>query len=76
MDEVFLSVDKDLSVRRSLAKLRPHIFANGGDRHNINDVPEYDICQKLGIRMVDGLGKKIRASSEMIAKAAAHKKGN
>lgn len=76
VDEVFLSVDKDLSVRRSLAKLRPHIFANGGDRHNINDVPEYDICQKLGIRMVDGLGKKIRASSEMIAKAAAHKKGN
>ncbi len=75
VDEVFLSVDKDLSVRRSLAKLRPHIFANGGDRHNINDVPEYDICQKLGIRMVDGLGKKIRASSEMIAKAAAHKKG-
>jgi len=70
VDAVFLSIDKDKSVCKSLAKVRPNIFANGGDRHSINDVPEYPICQKLNIKMVDGLGRKIRASSEMIAQAA------
>jgi len=70
VDEVFLSIDKDKTVCKSLAKVRPNIFANGGDRKSIGDVPEYPICQKLGITMVDGLGKKIRASSELIKKAA------
>ena len=66
-------LDKDKTVIKSLAKLKPDIFANGGDRHTLNDIPEYPICQKLGIVMVDGLGKKIRASSELIRKAAAAK---
>jgi cytidyltransferase-like protein len=70
VDEVFLSIDNDKTVCRSLAKIKPAIFANGGDRHSIGDVPEYPICQKLGIKMVDGLGRKIRASSDMIARAA------
>lgn len=73
VDEVFLSIDKDKTVCKSLEKLRPNIFANGGDRKNIGDVPEYPICQKYGIKMVDGLGKKIRASSEMIKRAASTK---
>jgi len=70
VDEVFVSIDRDKTVCKSLAKVRPNIFANGGDRHTLNDVPEYPVCQKLGIIMVDGLGRKIRASSELIKKAA------
>jgi len=79
VDKVVLAVDDykwpngEIPVIKSLAKLKPDIFANGGDRHNIVNVPEYDICQKLKIKLVDGLGKKIRASSEMIARAAALK---
>lgn len=69
VDEVFLSIDKDGSVCKSLAKIKPNIFANGGDRKNVGDVPEYDVCKMYNIKMVDGLGKKIRASSELIAKA-------
>lgn len=69
VDKVFLSIDKDKTVCKSLAKVKPDIFANGGDRKSLGDVPEYSICQELGIKMVDGLGRKIRASSEMIAKA-------
>ncbi len=72
VDRVFLSIDKDASVCKSLNKIRPDIFANGGDRHNLNDVPEYSLCQKLNIKMIDGLGKKIRASSEIIKKAQSH----
>jgi len=76
VDEVFLSIDNyklangEIPVIKSLAKVHPDIFANGGDRHNLVNVPEYPICQKLKIKLVDGLGKKIRASSEMIARAA------
>lgn len=69
VDEVFLSIDKDKTVCKSLEKINPDIFANGGDRKNINDVPEYEVCQKLNIEMVDGLGKKIRASSKLIENA-------
>lgn len=70
VDEVFLSIDRDKTVCKSLSKVKPNIFANGGDRKSVGDVPEYPICQKLGITMVDGLGRKIRASSELIKKAA------
>jgi cytidyltransferase-like protein len=75
VDKVVLAVDDyrwpngEIPCIKTLAKVHPDIFANGGDRHNVNDVPEYDICQKLHIKMVDGLGKKIRASSELIANA-------
>jgi cytidyltransferase-like protein len=78
-DEVILAIDDykwpngEIPVIKTLAKVRPDIFANGGDRHSIVNVPEYDICQKLGIKLVDGLGKKIRASSEIIARAAISK---
>jgi len=74
VDRVFLSVDRDGTVCKSIAKVRPNIFANGGDRKSLGDVPEYNACQKLGIKMVDGLGKKIRASSQLIAQAALLKK--
>lgn len=74
VDEVFLSIDRDKTVCKSLAKIKPDIFANGGDRKNLNDVPEYDVCQKLKIKMVDGLGKKIRSSSILIANASKNKK--
>jgi len=73
VDQVFLSIDQDPTVCKSLAKVKPNIFANGGDRKSLNDVPEFGVCSKLGIKMVDGLGKKIRASSKLIAAAAAEK---
>ena len=74
VDEVFLSIDEDKTVCKSLKSINPDIFANGGDRKNLNDIPESQICCDLDIKMVDGLGGKIRASSEMIAKAKKHKK--
>lgn len=73
VDKVFLSVDKDKTVCKSLAKVKPDIFAQGGDRHEGN-IPEAEICRRLGIKMVDGLGKKIRSSSTLIAQAAEIKK--
>ena len=69
VDKAVLSIDEDATVCRSLAKLKPQIFANGGDRHSVGDVPEYEVCQKYHIKMVDGLGKKTRASSTLIREA-------
>jgi len=66
VDGTFLSIDEDLSVCESLIALNPDVFANGGDRHQ-DEVPESEVCEELGIEMVDGLGKKIRASSELIS---------
>ena len=63
VDEVFLSIDKDQTQCNSLKLLKPNIFANGGDRNN-NEIPELSICKKLNIKIVDGLGKKIRSSSD------------
>ena len=64
VDEVFLSIDKDKSVCASLDAIKPDIFANGGDR-SVGEVPEVVVCKKHRIEMVDGLGDKIRSSSDL-----------
>lgn len=69
--EVIASVDEDDTVCKTLRMLctipsaRPSIFANGGDRAS-HDSPERAVCEELGIRMVDGLGDKIRSSSTLV----------
>ena len=64
VDEVFLSVDKDRTVSKSLEEIKPDVFANGGDRAT-SEVPETPVCKKFNIKMVDGLGDKIRSSSSL-----------
>jgi len=64
VDEVFLSIDKDKSQCETLKYLKPNIFAKGGDRTS-KEIPESEICAELGIKIIDGLGKKIRSSSEL-----------
>ena len=64
VDDVFLSIDTDKSVCKSLEEIKPDVFANGGDRFE-SDSPESGICKKLNIKMVDGLGDKIRSSSSL-----------
>ncbi len=60
---------KDMSVCAELASLRPHIFANGGDRKPDGDpVPEVGLCLQLGIKMVYnvGHGGKVQSSSWLL----------
>lgn len=64
VDEVFLSIDNDKTVCKSLEEIKPDIFANGGDRAT-SEVPETPVCKKFNIKMVDGLGDKIRSSSSL-----------
>lgn len=63
--------DSDRSVCRTLKKLKPDIFANGGDRKPDGDpVPEVELCGNLGIKMVYNIGKggKVQSSSWLTAK--------
>ena len=69
VDTALLSVDENKTVCKSLKKIKKAypkdkiIFTNGGDRKE-EEIPESKICKKLGIEIVDGLGEKIRSSSE------------
>lgn len=66
---------KDMSVCAELRKLKPEIFANGGDR-NTKDARKKSsslsadqiLCQKLGIRMVFNVGRggKVQSSSWLL----------
>jgi cytidyltransferase-like protein len=57
--------DDDGTVVEALRTLRPDYFANGGDRAAGN-TPEVACCQELGIRLLFGLGEKIRSSSALV----------
>ena len=63
VDETFLSIDSDQTQCKSLEKIKPNFFVNGGDRKN-NEIPESEVCKRLNIKVVDNLGEKIRSSSE------------
>ncbi len=74
VNEVFLSIDKDSSVSRTIEGIFKKYnsdfdlyFANGGDQNN-NNIPEALVCNKLGIKLIDGLGKKIQSSSWLLKK--------
>lgn len=65
---------KDMSVVKELREIRPHIFANGGDRKPDGvPVPEADLCNELGIEMVYNVGNggKIESSSWLLKKYVA-----
>jgi len=68
VDEVFISIDEDRTVCKSLEAVKPDIFAKGGDRTNKN-TPEQEVCKRLGIKVVFGVGGgKIQSSSWLIGK--------
>lgn len=69
VERVVVSVDDDDSVRKTLAMLKPDVFANGGDRASRADIRETEICRELGIEMVFGIGgSKVQSSSKLAQK--------
>lgn len=71
VDEVVISDHEpgteDMSICSALRKVRPDVFANGGDRFQDN-IPEVAVCNEIGCRMVFnvGTGGKVRSSSELL----------
>ncbi len=54
---------KDDTVREALRIIRPHIFTKGGDRKDKSNIPEWDICNELGIKICLNVGHKKEWSS-------------
>jgi len=78
VDEVIITSHpknpEDMSICRELEKIRPGIFAKGGDRDEQNAAdaasslnPERALCQKLNIKLKFNVGgKKAQSSSELV----------
>ena len=73
VDRVVIAIDKDESVKETLEHIAGDycldtiIFAKGGDRVAAN-IPEADLCHAKGIYILEGLGGKVRSSSDFINK--------
>ncbi len=72
VNKTILAVDTDRTVQKTIIKIHTKygekyelVFANGGDQNN-NTIPEKTICEKLGIKLLDGLGNKIQSSSWLL----------
>jgi D-beta-D-heptose 7-phosphate kinase/D-beta-D-heptose 1-phosphate adenosyltransferase len=80
VDEVFLSIDNDITIAKSLEYIaKKHLsdgehiakelfFAKGGDR-NVNNIPESEksVCQTFNIQIINGVGgDKVQSSSQLI----------
>ena len=74
VDLAILSVDTDRTVCKTIEKIAKEFgatydlaFANGGDQ-NSDTIPEKNICETMGIQLLDGLGDKIQSSSWLLKK--------
>lgn len=69
VDHVYVLQSDHVHVCEALEKFKPDIFANGGDRKSDN-IPEYEVCEEMGIEMVFEVGKggKVQSSSWLLSK--------
>jgi len=69
VDEVIVCGEScDLTTCEALQTVKPHIFAKGGDRTPDNmPKSEVELCEKLGIKIVYGVGGgKVQSSSWLV----------
>ena len=60
----------DFTVTKAIHKIRPRWFTKGGDRTDATNIPEWEICEQVGCKIITGVGgEKIRSSSEMVERA-------
>ena len=60
---VAFEIEGDTSVNVALRGIRPDFFTKGGDRTDFTNIPEWETCQELGIRIVPRTGLDKRWSS-------------
>lgn len=72
VDYALISLDRDKTQCYTLQQLHEMfsdkydlVFANGGDQNN-DTIPEKEVCDRLGIELIDGLGDKIQSSSWLL----------
>ncbi len=73
VDKAFISIDRDRLCNKTIQMIHNmyrdefenFIFSNGGDQ-TAETIGEGEICKRLGIKMVFGLGDKIQSSSWLL----------
>ncbi len=60
-------IDGDGTCAKTLKKMKPDVFAKGGDRTPDN-MPqnEVEVCQEIGCEIVYGVGKKLNSSTSIL----------
>lgn len=59
--------DGGQTVTGALDILRPFAFTKGGDRDAAANVPEFDLCEKIGAQVIFGVGGgKVQSSSSLV----------
>ena len=67
VDYVVLWDDGSQFVSGAVEILKPVFFTKGGDRTSSENVPEFQICEKIGCKVLFGIGGgKIQSSSELV----------
>jgi cytidyltransferase-like protein len=67
VDAVVIWDDGTQFVTGALEILRPVYFTKGGDRDSAANVPEFDLCEKIGCKVVFGVGGgKVQSSSDLV----------
>ena len=60
-------IENDQTVCEALRRIRPHVFTKGGDRVDFTNIPEWQVCQDLGIELVSQVGRpKLWSSSDFL----------
>lgn len=72
VDEVIASIDQDQTVSRTLEKLKPDIFAKGGNIAKPEHIPEIDTCGRIGCSVVMNVGGSTLLHSGLSAKVKEH----
>ena len=49
-------IEDDQTVIEALKRIRPHVFTKGGDRQDYSNIPEWSVCQELGIQLIPQVG--------------------
>ena len=64
VDDVLPCIDEDDTVKKTLTQLKPDIFAKGPHWKNDN-IPEKEVCKKLGIKIVVNIGEVITTNRNL-----------
>ncbi len=71
VDAAIIWDDGGQTVIGAIAALKPNFFTKGGDRAAPEDIPEWQICQEVGCKVIFNVGGgKVQSSSWLIKGAS------
>jgi len=67
VDAVLIWDDGSQTVIEAIREIRPTYFTKGGDRTSAENIPEWDVCEEVGCKILLGMGGgKVQSSSWLL----------